>query len=52
MGAPPLTSNHQPLRDRQIGVTRARVLHSIAATDLIGVARKLPLRTLVFSGGH
>jgi hypothetical protein len=52
------TSNHEALQDPDIGTFHAFVLHAIDATGLVhGMilrlqALMLPMRTLVFSGGH
>jgi multidrug resistance efflux pump len=52
------TSNHDALQDPEIGTFRAFVLHAIDATGLVHAmilriqALLLPIRTLVFSGGH
>lgn len=52
------TSNHEALQDPEIGSFRAFVLHAIDATGLVHAmilrmqAIMLPMRTLVFSGGH
>jgi multidrug resistance efflux pump len=52
------TSNHDALRDPDIGTLNAFVLHAIDATGLVHAmllrlqALILPVRTLVLSGGH
>jgi multidrug resistance efflux pump len=52
------TSNHEALQDPEISTLRAFVLHAIDATALVHAmilrlqALMLPMRTLVFSGGH
>lgn len=52
------TSNHEALQNPDIGAFRAFVLHAIDATGLVHAmllriqAIMLPMRTLVFSGGH
>jgi multidrug resistance efflux pump len=52
------TSNYEALQDPEIGAFHAFVLHAIDATGLVHAmllrlqALLLPMRTLVFSGGH